>query len=142
MKQNTLRSFTSGILVTIFAVSLIGNASATLGKKTLDVDYKNLKVKLNGEFLSLTDANGQTVEPFAYNGTTYLPVRAIANALGLDVDYLETRYPEAGTVILTSSVSAGDDTSINAVSLMGFYKILNENLDTIASHFDLLPIVA
>lgn len=107
MKRDSLRSFIFGILATILVFSLIGTASATLEKKTIDVDYKNLKVKLDGEFLSLTDANGQTVEPFAYNGTTYLPVRAIANALGLDVDYLETRYPEAGTIILTRSDFSG-----------------------------------
>jgi len=34
-----------------------------------------------------TDANGNVVEPFIYNGTTYLPVRAVANAFGKDVKW-------------------------------------------------------
>ena len=33
------------------------------------------------------DANGQTVEPFIYNGTTYLPVRAVGTAIGKDVSW-------------------------------------------------------
>jgi hypothetical protein len=33
------------------------------------------------------DANGASVEPFTVNGTTYLPVRAIAEALGMEVSW-------------------------------------------------------
>ena len=33
------------------------------------------------------DANGNVVEPFTMNGTTYLPVRAISNAFGKDVEW-------------------------------------------------------
>lgn len=40
---------------------------------------------MDGELVEPKDANGQTVEPFVYNGTTYLPVRAVSNAIGKDV---------------------------------------------------------
>ena len=48
-----------------------------------------------------TDANGDYVEPFIIEGTTYLPVRAIASALDLDVNWDE----ETSTVILDEKAS-------------------------------------
>lgn len=33
------------------------------------------------------DSSGKTVEPFAYKGTTYLPVRAVGEALNKKVDW-------------------------------------------------------
>lgn len=44
-------------------------------------------VELDGKVIECTDANGNPVSPLLINGTTYLPVRAIANALGLDVQW-------------------------------------------------------
>ena len=46
-----------------------------------------ISVKLNGETQILTDANGNRVFPISYNGTTYLPVRAVSNMLGIGVDW-------------------------------------------------------
>jgi hypothetical protein len=34
-----------------------------------------------------TNVKGEIVEPFVYNGTTYLPVRAVANAFNKDVEW-------------------------------------------------------
>lgn len=51
------------------------------------IEYSNMKIMINGEEITPTDANGEYVEPFAIEGTTYLPVRAVANALGLDVGW-------------------------------------------------------
>ncbi len=42
------------------------------------------------------DADGNYVEPFIIDGTTYLPVGGISNVLGLDVDW----DGASGTVIL------------------------------------------
>ena len=86
MKRN-FRSFISGCLATVVAVALIGTVSATIGRRTVEVDYNDIKVTLNGEQVELVNANGTPVEPFAINGTTYLPIRAIATALGLDVEW-------------------------------------------------------
>lgn len=86
MKHNW-KSFISGCLVTAVAVGLIGTAAATVGRQTVAVDYNNIKVTLDGQQVALVDANGNAVEPFAINGTTYLPIRAVATALGLDVDW-------------------------------------------------------
>ena len=42
---------------------------------------------LNGKEIVPTDANGNVVEPFTIDGTTYLPVRGIASALGMNVGW-------------------------------------------------------
>ena len=47
--------------------------------------YDNIKIFMDGEEVTPKDGNGQSVEPFIYNGTTYLPVRAVSNAIGKEV---------------------------------------------------------
>lgn len=63
---------------TIFAKSL---------SETAELFYNNIKIYINGAEIVPKDSNGNTVEPFTMNGTTYLPVRAIANAFGQDVEW-------------------------------------------------------
>ena len=102
MKTN-LRSFVAGCLVTASLVGLIPGAAATVGRQSINVDYNNIKVTLNGEQVNLVDANGKAVEPFAIDGTTYLPVRAVSNALGLDVGW----DASTTTVELSTKSNAG-----------------------------------
>ena len=87
MKRGNWRSFLTGCLATVAVVGLVGTAAATVGRQTVTVDYNNIKVTLDGQQVALVNADGNPVEPFAINGTTYLPIRAVATALGLDVDW-------------------------------------------------------
>ena len=86
MKGN-IKSFVSGCIVTAAVVGLVGSAAATVGQKTVALDYNDIKVTLDGKQVTLVDSNGQAVEPFAIDGTTYLPVRAVSDALGLEVGW-------------------------------------------------------
>lgn len=76
-------SFLSGFLAAgvLFSVS----ALAISGRMTLEVDPVNVQV--NGEVFQPTDINGKEVPVFAYQGTTYAPLRALAEAYGLEVGY-------------------------------------------------------
>lgn len=47
----------------------------------------DIKVKVNGNAIQLLDAQGNVVTPITYDGSTYLPARAIATSLNVAVDY-------------------------------------------------------
>lgn len=104
MKKERMKGFLSGILVSILCFTLIGTAAATIGKRTLEVDYKNLTIDIDGKTISPTDATGKPVEPFAYQGTTYVPVRAVAEAMGATVSYYD--FSEGGVITITSAEAA------------------------------------
>lgn len=76
------------ILLTMVAISLLVTSAAYAAstQKTITV---NSGVKIysdNKEFIP-QDANGNTVEPFVYEGTTYLPARALANLFGKNIEW-------------------------------------------------------
>ena len=98
MRVSSLRRAFCALLSLALVVALTGTALATKGTQSLQADYTDIKVMLDGEYLVLTDVNGKTVEPFAVAGTTYLPVRAVAGALGLNVEW----QADTSTVALTS----------------------------------------
>lgn len=118
MKRD-VRSFLSGCLVTAVAISLTGTVAATVAQKTLTADYNNIKVTLDGQSVNLVDANGAAVEPFAVSGTTYLPVRAVADALGLNVAW----DGNTQTVVLTSGNSTGSSIPDHVSSNIGEYHV-------------------
>ncbi len=74
-----------------------------------DPVYMGISVVIDGEKLVPTDVNGNSTEPFAIDGTTYLPIRAVAAALGLDVDWDgETRtvvIGKAGSPVLGDQIN-------------------------------------
>lgn len=80
MFKEKMKSALAGFLV---GVLLVGSISFAASTGTLyDVLTGGIRIVVDGKELHPTDANGNRVEPFIYNGTTYLPVRAIANATG------------------------------------------------------------
>lgn len=48
---------------------------------------KNIKIYYNAIVQTFTDVNGKVIYPLSYNGTTYLPVRAVSNLLNLKIDW-------------------------------------------------------
>lgn len=57
---------------------------------------RELKVTFDGKEQTFADANGAAVYPITYQGTTYLPVRAISNLMALPVSWDQA----ANTVVL------------------------------------------
>ena len=55
--------------------------------KTIQVSYNNIKIFVDDKLISPKDGKGEIVEPFIYQGTTYLPVRAVSEALGKEVKW-------------------------------------------------------
>lgn len=79
------------IKIALIAAATVLALSVTAFSKTIsqraEIFYNNIKIYINGAEIVPKDAKGNTVEPFIMDGTTYLPVRAIANAFGEDVEW-------------------------------------------------------
>lgn len=83
MKQkfNNASAFFLGVLTTLLLVGLAVPALAAPIMKSIEVQT-GIRVFIDDKELIPKDANGNPVEVFIYNGTTYLPARAICEAIG------------------------------------------------------------
>lgn len=83
------KDFIKGVAAGCALSAVLGGAAVFADAMSTQIEavYNNIKLVVNGEKITPKDANGNTVEPFISGGTTYLPVRAIANALGQEVDW-------------------------------------------------------
>ena len=62
-------------------------ASSAVTTKKIEANYMGIRLVVDGKEVTPKDPNGNVVEPFASNGTTYLPVRAVSEALGKEVTW-------------------------------------------------------
>ena len=83
--KNTLKGYLIGVLTTVMLLGCVAYAASNT--KTIEALYNNIKIYVDGVKIDPQDANGNTVEPFIYNGTTYLPVRAVGEAIGKTVTW-------------------------------------------------------
>ena len=76
-----LKGFVAGTLAGLVATTAI--ATFTPVVKTLEnVITEGISIVIDGKDFVCTNANGDIVEPMIYNGTTYIPVRAVSSAFG------------------------------------------------------------
>ena len=94
------------VMVSSFCVGLYAAGGKEEVKAWLRHD---LNVEYNGVQQKMRDATGATVLPLTYNDSTYLPVRAISNLLGVHVDW----DGDTNTVLLGAKYDFSD--FINAI---------------------------
>ena len=78
-------SFVAGALSVLMLVALPISALASDG--ALSIKAYPINVLVNGQVFEPKDAKGNDVLVFTYNGTTYAPLRALAEAYDLEVGY-------------------------------------------------------
>lgn len=83
--KRQFHSFFVGMITTVLIAALALSIMAITGKTTIDV-YP-IDIMVNGEVFQPTNAQGKPVDVFTYKGTTYAPLRALAEAYGLEVGY-------------------------------------------------------
>ena len=84
MKKRFL-SFAAGALTALLISSTAVTALAASG--AIQIEVSPISVLVDGEVFQPKDAKGNDVMVFTYNGTTYAPLRALAEAYGLEVGY-------------------------------------------------------
>lgn len=94
------------VLAMVLTLGLVVGVGAVNDKKQI-VAYEDytIAIKLDGEVQLPVNANGSRVYPITYNGTTYLPIRAVAGMAGLEVDWDQANQ----TVLLASKPADGVD---------------------------------
>lgn len=85
--KNKLKYFALGSISTILVFSLLVSVGAAVLDKTININYRDIKICVDGKEITPTDASGNPVEPFISEGTTYLPVRAVASAFNKEVSW-------------------------------------------------------
>ncbi len=77
--------FLAGILSVVLVLGVSMTALAT--NDLLTITIHPIQIMVNGETFHPKDAQGKEVLTFSVNGTSYAPVRALAEAYGLEVGY-------------------------------------------------------
>lgn len=84
--KNNVGGVITGMIIMACLMNVSPNfADAT--KKTVNIVYNGIKVVVDGVQITPRDSKGNVIEPFTMNGTTYLPVKAIGEALGKTVTW-------------------------------------------------------
>ncbi len=83
--KKKVQGLIAGILVGAIFASMPVLAKSM--QQTINAVYNNIRIVIDGIEVTPKDVDGNVVEPFIYNGTTYLPVRAVGEAFGKDVSW-------------------------------------------------------
>lgn len=108
---------------TLIAAGLVGTlavgvAAADAVRRTVTAEVRpDITVELNGSKQTMKDTNGNEVYALSYNGSTYLPVRAIGESLGMKVNWDSATQtvdlvgsPAGGNTSTGGSTSTGTNT--------------------------------
>ncbi|WP_339240067.1 stalk domain-containing protein [Paenibacillus sp. FSL R5-0517] len=98
------------ITASVFGMVLTGSAGVYAGTQLETIKaYLNhgLAIEVNGQKFTPTGDQGKKLAPITYQGSTYLPVRSIADALKTEVKY----DSQNNKVSIGSSSSSGGSTS-------------------------------
>ncbi|WP_426452021.1 stalk domain-containing protein [Paenibacillus sp. S-38] len=98
----------SGIAVGSLLVGSVGTFAATGGSAMIEVFYNVAHIKINNE--SKMPSEGK---PFIYNGTTYVPLRYVAENLGQAVG-----WDAATQTVLIGDTGTGSGNEIDFVSMV------------------------
>ncbi len=105
IKKERMKGFVAGIALTTVLMGTSVFAQTYI--KQLNAVYDDIKIVIDGIRVTPKDGNGKKVEPFRVEGTTYLPVRAVAEALGKPVKW-DSRRNE---VVIGTEVTINNELS-------------------------------
>ena len=97
-KKVTIRTCIIVCILSMFFTMFV-MASPSMEKITAYLNH-NISVIINGDKVELRDTNDNEIYPISYEGTTYLPIRAISQLFGFDVEW-DSR---TGSIIINTNI--------------------------------------
>ena len=99
-ENQTMKIFGKRLTASLLGAALVMSMpfASALTQKNITVE-RGVTVYVDDQKLNPGDANGNSVEPMLYNGTTYLPIRAVSAA---PVSYTHLRSHETTLHLLCS----------------------------------------
>lgn len=82
MKKLNLKSLLCGFMAGIMAMCAVPTIAKDI-QTSINVTYRNIKIYADGNLVNTSNSN----EAFIYNGTTYLPVKAVGEAFNKAVNW-------------------------------------------------------
>lgn len=80
-RKQGIKGFLAGALTSALVLGAATSALALSSPETIQCFMGGIKIFIDGQLQVPTDVTGKVVEPIIYNGTTYLPVRALTGML-------------------------------------------------------------
>lgn len=125
MKKSGKIKFISLLLAVCLVTALFAvPALAASVSRQVTVHYRDIKVSINGKTKDLYSSGGTPIEPFLIDGTTYLPIRAIAESLGLNVSW----DGGTNTVVLTTQENPAEDPLSGQFTLAAGQYVVGEDI--------------
>ncbi len=118
MKKFNFKSSLCGFMAGVIAATAVP-VLAYNGSMNILATFKNIKIYIDGAELTPRDSNGNVLEPFIYNGSTYLPIRAVGEAVGKSVSY----DANTNSVYLGSSGSSGNNSVVTKGTKLDPYEM-------------------
>lgn len=84
--KGKMRYFIAGMLAALVLTTIVTPALAAGASRLMEV-WGGVTIYIDDQKLDPRDVNGNPIDPFVSNGTTYLPIRAISEALGKPVQW-------------------------------------------------------
>lgn len=106
------------LMLTIFCSSALGISTY---QKTITATY-GINLMIDGKSPTLTDATGNTVAPFVYEGTTYVPIRAVSENMGATVSY--DSNTNTASVTSANATSTGSNDAIDCLNTMETLRVI------------------
>ena len=81
------KRFAALVLAVILVLGVTVTVFASPVRRDIYVIYNNIKIFLDGREFTPRDGDGKAVEPFVFDGVTYIPINALSTLLGKSLDW-------------------------------------------------------
>lgn len=114
MKIKKKTAIVGSSLALLLTFSAGASAASTLERIQANLNH-GISFLLNGQAWTPKDANGAKATPISYKGTTYVPLRAVAEATGAEVKY----DPATQKIAINASGQAAEQPTAGTITPFG-----------------------